>query len=162
MQLSCNSDSSQEKSRGRFRAEEKDTGGLSLAPGTHLREVLEMLWNSGRSSVRDVASGLDGKLGPSAAYSTVASALNRLCEAGLATRSRMPGAREYLYSALVSREQVEKAATVEAVQTVLKGARNPREALSYLVEIIGRVDRRLLDDLENTVERQRGGAKARR
>jgi predicted transcriptional regulator len=121
-----------------------------------------MLWNSGRSSVRDVASGLDGKLGPSAAYSTVASALNRLCEAGLATRSRMPGAREYLYSALVSREQVEKAATVEAVQTVLKGARNPREALSYLVEIIGRVDRRLLDDLENTVERQRGGAKARR
>jgi predicted transcriptional regulator len=162
MQLSCNSDSSQKKGRGRFRVEEKDNGRLSLAPGTHLREVLEMLWNSGKCSVRDVVAGLDGKLGSGAAYSTVASALNKLCDAGLATRSRMQGAREYLYSALISREQVEKAATVEAVHTVLKGARSPGEALSYLVEIIGHVDRRLLDDLKDSVERQRGAARPKR
>lgn len=135
--------------------EGRDDGRSSLPPGTLLREALQTLWDLDRSSVREVVDRLERKLGSMVPYSTAASALNKLCELGLATRVRIQGARGYLYSALVSREQLEKASTREAVQTLLKEARNPREALSYLVEIVSQADGRLLEDLREAVEHKR-------
>jgi predicted transcriptional regulator len=133
----------------------------SLPSGTLLRVTLEMLWNHGRSSIRDVVERMENKLGSGVPYSTVASVLNKLCEAGFATRSQIQGAREYLYSALVSREQVEKAATMEAVQTVFERSRNQRLALSYLVEVVSQSDRRHLVELKKLVERRRREMKAK-
>lgn len=133
----------------------------SLPLGTLRRATLEMLWNLGRSSIRDVVDRLDGKLGSAVPYNTVASALNALCTAGLATRVRIPGSREYLYSAQVSREQLEKAATMKAVQTVFERSRNPRSALSYLVDLVSEGDRRRLDDLNDVVEHKRREVKAK-
>ena len=129
-------------------------------PGHPLqRRVLEVLWNSGRSSIRDVTDRLEGKRDAGVPYNTVAFALNTLCSSGFATRVRISGAREYLYSALVSREQLEKASTLEAVRTVFERSRNRREALSYLIDIIGEGDRARLDDLGEVVEQKQRVAK---
>jgi predicted transcriptional regulator len=136
--------------------------GPSFPPGTLPRETLEILWDRGRSSIRDVVDGMDSKLGSGVPYSTVASVLNKLCKAGFTTRSRILGTRKYLYSALVSREQLEKTSTMEAVQTVFEKSRNQREALSYLVGIVGEAGRQLLDDLRNLVEQRRREAKPKR
>jgi predicted transcriptional regulator len=127
----------------------------SLPLGNLQRAALEMLWNLGRSSIRDVADRLDGRLGSAVPYNTVASALNALCSAGLATRNRMPGKREYLYSAQVSRDQLEKAVTMKAVQTIFERSRSPRSALSYLVDVVSEGDRRLLDDFKDVVKQKR-------
>jgi predicted transcriptional regulator len=134
----------------------------SLPLGNLQRAALEMLWNLGRSSIRDVADRLDGRLGSAVPYNTVASALNTLCSAGLATRVRMPGKREYLYSAEVSREQLEKAVTSKAVQVIFERSGNSRSALSYLVDLVGEGDRRLLDDFKDVVKRRRREGKAGR
>lgn len=132
----------------------------SLPLGNLQRAALGMLWNLGRSSIRDVADRLDGRLGSAVPYNTVASALNALCSAGLATRVRMPGKREYFYSAQVSREQLEKAATMKAVQTIFERSRSPRSALSYLVDLVSEGDRRLLGDLKDVVKQKRRMARA--
>jgi predicted transcriptional regulator len=144
------------------RDRDRDDGRTSLPPGTLLRAALEVLWNSNQSSIRDVVDGLESKLGSDVPYSTVASVLNKLCDTGFATRVRIPGAREYFYSALVSRDQMERTLTMEAVQTILTGARDSREALSYLVDIVGKADRRFLEGLGEVVDRRRQVVKAKR
>jgi len=74
----------------------------------------------------------------------------------------MPGKREYLYSAEVSREQLEKAVTSKAVQVIFERSGNSRSALSYLVDLVGEGDRRLLDDFKDVVKRRRREGKAGR
>ena len=133
--------------------------GRSFPPGTLPRETLELLWDYGESSIRDVVDRMDSKLGSVVPYSTVASVLKRLCEASVATRSRLPGTREYLYSALVTREQMERASTLEAVQTVFQKSRNQREALSYLVGVVSQAGRQHVDDFRNAVDKKRREAK---
>ena len=135
---------------------------LSLPPGTLQREALEMLWDAGQSSTLEVADRLSSKLGVDLNYNTVSSALNGLCNMGVATRVRVPTARAYRYSACVSREQLEKAATVEAVQVVFKESGNSRLALSYLVDIIKKTDSRLLDDLKGVVKQKQRVTKLKR
>lgn len=128
-------------------------------PGTLLRETLELLWDYGESSIGDVVDRMDSKLGSAVPYSTVASVLKRLCEASVATRSRLPDTKEYLYSALVSREQMERASTLEAVQTLFQESRNQREALSYLVGVVSEGGRQHVDDFRNAVDKKRREAK---
>lgn len=153
------------------RDRDRDGGGTSLPPGTLLRAALEVLWNSSQSSIRDVINGLDNKLGAEVPYSTVASVLNKLCDTGFATRVRIPWAREYFYSALVSRGQLERTLTMEAVQTILAGARDSREALSYLLDIVGKADPRFLEGLGEMigsrqptvkVKRERAGSRSKK
>ena len=145
-----------------FLTRDRENGKSSLPSSRLLRAALELLWNSDRSSIRDVVDGLEGRLGKDVPYSTVASVLNKLCETGFATRIRMQGAREYFYLAVVSRDQLERTATTEAVQTILQGARDPREALSFLVDIVSKADRRFLEGLEEVVERRRRAVTAKR
>jgi predicted transcriptional regulator len=161
MQQSCNCDSSRLGGEIQFMAEHKSDS-LFLPSHVLQRKALEALWEHGRSSIRDVVDWLDSKLHSEVPYNTVASALNTLCNSGFATRVRLSGAREYLYSALVSREQLEKASTQQAVQTVFEKSRNRREALSYLVEIVGESDSRRLDDLGKVVEHKRRVTKDKR
>lgn len=149
------------KGRIRFMAELRDRN-LSLPPGTLLRETLEMLWNHGSSSIRDLVDRMDSKLGSNVPYSTVASVLNKLCETGFATRVRVQGAKEHFYSALISREQVERASTTEAVRTIFERSRSQREALSYLVDVVSRAGCQPLDDFRDVVERKRREVKVKR
>ncbi|MBZ5573103.1 MAG: BlaI/MecI/CopY family transcriptional regulator [Acidobacteriia bacterium] len=135
---------------------------LGLPPGALQREVLEFLWSAGECSVWDVVDRLGTKLGLDLHYNTVSSTLNNLCSMGLAHRVRASGARAYLYSARLSREQLEKAATTEAVRTVFEGSRNSRLALSYLVDIIKKADSRLLDDVEGVIKLKRRALRAKR
>jgi predicted transcriptional regulator len=129
---------------------------LILPRGTLLREALELLWHSGDCSVWDVVDKLGAKLDLDLQYSTVSSTLDNLCNLGLATRVRTPGkkSKAFLYSASVSREQLEKTAIIGAVQTILAESGSTQQALQYLVELIKQADNRLLDDLKHQVEKK--------
>jgi predicted transcriptional regulator len=138
--------------------ERKDDRLSSLPLGSLQRAALETLWSSGQSSIRDVVERLESEL-HSVPYNTVASALNALCAAGLATRVHIQGAREYLYSARVSREQLEKAATTQAVRIIFERSQSPRGALAYLVDLVSECERPSLDELREMVEQRRRAAK---
>jgi predicted transcriptional regulator len=159
MQLSCNYVGSQGGGLNSMR-ERKDDRLSSLPLGSLQRASLETLWSSGQSSIRDVVERLDSEL-HSVPYNTVASALNALCAAGLATRVRIQGAREYLYSAQVSREQLEKAATTQAVRIIFERSRSPRSALAYLVDLVSECKRPSLNELGEMVEQRRREAKSK-
>lgn len=132
---------------------------LSLPSHALQRKTLEMLWERDRSSIRDIADRLESNLGSGVPYNTVASVLNTLCRLGFATRVRMQGRREYLYSALVSREQQEKAVTRDAVRSLLDGTGSSRKALSYLVDIVSQSGSGRLKDLDEAVAEGRRAAK---
>lgn len=127
---------------------------LSLPRGTLLRQALELLWHSGECTVWDVVDNLSAKLDLKLQYSTVSSTLDNLCSLGLATRARITGkkSKAYVYSASLSREQLEKTAIIQAVQTILAESCSAQQALQFLVEVINQADNRLLDDLKHLVE----------
>ena len=127
---------------------------LILPRGTLLRETMELLWRSGECSVWDVVDRLSAKLELDLQYSTVSSTLDNLCSLGLAARVRINGrkSKAFLYSASVSREQLEKTAIIQAVQTILAESHSTQQALQYLVDLIKQADNRLLDDLKQLVE----------
>jgi predicted transcriptional regulator len=128
---------------------------LALAPGTLRAEVLDTLWTFGQTSIRDLVDRLGEKRHTALPYSTGASALDSLCDLGFATRVRMPGKREYLYSAVVSREQLERAATIAAVQTLLAETHTSREALSGILATVEKAGSHLLDDLSSVLKQKR-------
>ena len=63
---------------------------------------------------------------------------------------------------MVSREQLEKATTIDTVQTLLKEAPNPRMALQHLIEIVSAADEGLLDNLREVVKQKKQEVKAKR
>lgn len=68
--------------------------------GSLENKVMEIIWQAGQSSVRDVLSALSGK--KKIAYTTVATIIQRLHDKGLLVRRRSENT--YIYSPKLSRE----------------------------------------------------------
>jgi predicted transcriptional regulator len=107
-------------------------------------DVLAQLWELGRGSIRDLHDrlGHDG-LG----YSTTAKVVERLREKGLIDRH--VSGHQFIYLALVAREEVESARARKAVSRLFGAA--PHAAVAALVEAVDAVDPRLLDELERLI-----------
>lgn len=113
-------------------------------------EVMEVLWNGGERSVRDVADLLDRKL----AYTTVMTTLDRLFKKGLLDRQKSE--RAFLYSPRVSRQDWERQRAGDLVAGLLAGSSPSRELLlSSLVDAVGQHDISLLEELEEKIRRKR-------
>ena len=113
-------------------------------------EVMEVLWNGGERSVRDVAEQLDRKL----AYTTVMTTLDRLFKKGLLDRQKSE--RAFLYTPRVSREDWERQRAGDLVAGLLAGSSPSRELLlSSLVDAVGQHDLNLLEQLEEKIRRKR-------
>jgi predicted transcriptional regulator len=113
--------------------------------------VLEALWSSGESSVRDLSAQLDRPL----AYTTVMTTLDRLFKKGLLLRRKVD--RAFLYAPRLTRSEWEQRRTAELVASLFafSGA-TPRDALvSNLVDAFGQHDRALLDELERKISQKR-------
>jgi len=112
--------------------------------------VMEILWDSGESSVRDVRQRLNRPL----AYTTVMTTLERLHKKCLLGRRRV--GRAFLYSPRLSRQQWEKGRAGDLVMAFVAGSGSSRELLfSTLVETLGLHDQTLLDVLENKIQARR-------
>jgi predicted transcriptional regulator len=124
---------------------------LRAAFGHLEREVMEVVWQGGSVSVRDV----QGRLSRAVAYTTVMTTLDRLFKKGFVERIR--DGRAFLYSAAHTRQQVEAAVAAGVLTGFLQHGSGPaRPLLSNLVDVVAERDEALLDELAALVrEKQR-------
>jgi len=113
-------------------------------------QVMEVVWNCGESSVRDVVEKLDTRL----AYTTVMTTLDRLFKKGLLDRHKAE--RAFVYTPRLSSQEWERRRAGDLVAGFLAGPQPARELLlSSLVDAVGRHDALLLDALEERIRNKR-------
>lgn len=113
-------------------------------------DVMEVLWQGGQWTVRDVAERLERKL----AYTTVMTTLDRLFKKGLLQRVKEQ--RAFLYFEAFSRADWERKRADNLLADLLAGPQPSRELLlSSLVDAVGAHDAQLLDQLEEKIRNKR-------
>jgi len=130
------------------RQDEGDTS-QSLALGPLELSVMEVVWQSGLLTVRDVVHQLDREL----AYTTVMTTMDRLYKKGLLGRTKCD--RAFLYSALVSKQTWERQRADDLLAGFLTGSQPREMLLSCLVDAVGEHDPNLLDELEAKIQAKR-------
>jgi predicted transcriptional regulator len=113
-------------------------------------QVMEVVWNVERCSVRDVVEKLNSKL----AYTTVMTTLDRLFKKGLLAREKEE--RAFLYSPALASADGERRRAGDLVAGFLAGPQPSRDLLlSSLVDAVGQHDAVLLDELEAKIRKKR-------
>ena len=123
---------------------------LRAALGNLEREVMEVVWSDGETTVRQVQQVLSRPV----AYTTVMTTLDRLFKKGFVTRAR--AGRAFVYRALRTREETQAVLASGMVSGFFSsGAAVP--ILSNLIDAVGSQDggAELLDTLEEMVRDKR-------
>ncbi len=115
--------------------------------GTLERNTLEEVWRQKEVSVRDVVRSFDDRF----AYTTVMTTLDRLYKKGYLERKKVE--RAYVYSAVMSNEQLQTGIVNDVLTGLFEGAtRNVEPVLSCIVDAVSETDRELLNDLERLIK----------
>lgn len=118
--------------------------------GDREREVLEVLWHSGRATVHDVA----GKLSDPLAYTTVMTILDRLYKKRLVVREKQD--RAFVYSAGISASTMEQGRTSDWVRQLFSTSFAGKDVLlSCFVDAVQEYDKELLSTLEEKIRQAR-------
>jgi predicted transcriptional regulator len=114
-------------------------------------QVMETLWQRGKSTVRVVVTRLDRSL----AYTTVMTTLDRLYKQGMLERHEID--RAYSYWPRWSREEWDQKRAGDLVNDFLAGPNSSAGSLlvSYLVDAVGEQDLALLDEMEEKIRIKR-------
>jgi predicted transcriptional regulator len=118
-------------------------------------EIMDVVWDSGDVTVRDVHRSLNS-VRP-IAYTTVMTTLGRLSDKGLLRRIEDQPAHHY--SAVVSRDQYARS-TVKSVVDWLLG-HFPDPAVAYFIDRVEKEDEDVIDRLRQAIEerqREQGSA----
>src|SRR5213593_260505 len=116
---------------------------LENSLGSLERDVMAIAWSAPEISVRDACARLQS----SVAYTTVMTTMDRLFKKGLLTRRKV--GRAFVYSATVTKDELEEAVASELVHSLLERDRGEAlPILSSLVDAVSDRDRALLDQLE--------------
>jgi BlaI family transcriptional regulator, penicillinase repressor len=123
---------------------------LRAALGNLEREVMEVVWRTADTTVREVQAALPRRV----AYTTVMTTLDRLFKKGFVSRST--SGRAFVYRATRTRQQAEAAVATGAVSGLFS-SRAAVPILSNLVDAVGSQDdgADLLDALEKMVRDKR-------
>ncbi len=124
----------------------------AILPGIVLgrleRQTLDVIWESEECSVRDVLRKMSRKR----AYTTVMTTLDRLYHKGILNRKTVGG--RFLYSARLSRRELEKFMAQDLIAGVLASSTTSRELIVLsLLEAIRRQDSRLFYEKVATMTR---------
>jgi predicted transcriptional regulator len=114
------------------------------------QEVLELVWQRGTASVRDIHLAFDERL----AYTTLMTTLDRLFKKGLLARHK--DGRAFCYSPRATPEELARGLTRRALDGLL--GRNPdgvEPLLACIVDAVTEHDRELLDDLDRLIQEKR-------
>jgi predicted transcriptional regulator len=106
--------------------------------------IMEVAWDGGPQTVREVLNALAAQGQTEHAYTTVMTVMGNLVEKGLLRVE--PQGRSYLYSPTVSRAEYVRSHVKQALDTLLDSFTEP--TLSYLAERLGAADAEQLDALE--------------
>lgn len=135
---------------GRFRIKGTNNAPQPRSLGPLEINVMEILWEHGEGSVRDVIQHMEKRL----AYTTVMTTLDRLFKKGLLQRRKLD--RAFLYSPRFSRKSWEQRMAGDLVADLLAGSEDSSELLlSCLVDAVGQHDESLLDELEKKIRIRR-------
>ena len=128
----------------------ESTDPLRATLGNLEREVMEVVWQAGPTTVREV----QGELPRPVAYTTVMTTLDRLFKKGFVSRTR--AGRAFVYEPLRTREQTEAAVAQGMILGLFAGP-SAMPILSNLVDVVGSQDggADLLDALEEMVRDKR-------
>lgn len=113
------------------------------------QEVMEVMWRTGDSTVRDVHGEL--AQARTIAYTTVMTTMSRLASKGLLKRDTAGLAHRYRPA--VSRERYARSAVSDVLSWLLE--RYPEPAAAYLADVVDDVDGVTLESLREAVTRQR-------
>jgi len=117
----------------RWRRGERDP--LRAALGSLERQVMDIVWQPGDFTVREVQS----RLGRPVAYTTVMTTLDRLFKKGLVTRTR--AGRAFVYTAAQSRQEIEADVAGGMLSGLLStGPESAMPILSNLIDAVSRQD----------------------
>ena len=111
--------------------------------------LLKTLWECRSATVRELLGRSDVDL----AYTTVMTTLDRLYKKQLLDR-RVEG-RAFRYMPRHTPEEFQKVQAGEAIREILASSETSSLPLSYFVEAISEHDAKLLDQLQEMVERKR-------
>lgn len=121
---------------------------LRVALGNLEREVMEIVWQCGAGTVKDVQSRLPRVV----AYTTVMTTLDRLYKKGLLART--PEGRAFRYRPAQSEDEFKRSQVAEGLKMLFSTERRVAP-VSFLVEEITKHDEQLLDELERAIEEKR-------
>ena len=95
------------------------------------RKILDILWERKEASARQITSILEQK-GERRAYSTIRTIINRLVEKRILGQRMDKKERMYLYTPLISKENLEKSIVHSVIGELLK--KFEKSTISYLAE----------------------------
>ena len=128
----------------------RESHGAPSTLGRLESRVMEILWERGESSVREVA----GRLARPLAYTTVMTTLDRLFKKGLLQRQKID--RAFFYSPRLSRHDWERQVASEFVAGFLARPQpSPQLLISGLLDAVGQHDAALLEELEKKIQSKR-------
>jgi len=114
------------------------------------RELLELIWQRGEASVRDIHRLVDERL----AYTTLMTTLDRLHKKGLLERRK--DGRAFYYSPRQTHLEFERNLTRRALDTLLgRGAEGVEPLLACIVDAVSDHDQELLDELDRLIQEKR-------
>jgi predicted transcriptional regulator len=111
--------------------------------------LLHALWECRSATVRELIDECNIRL----AYTTVMTTLDRLYKKNLL--SRVVEGRAFRYSPRQTQEELQQEAASKAIRQLLSSNSASSLPLSYLVEAVGQHDAKLLEELQELVERKR-------
>lgn len=121
---------------------------LRLILGPLETRVMEVLWQCGKCSVRQVVKSLDRDV----AYTTVMTTLERLFRKDLVSRQKHN--RAYLYSPRVTCQEWKDKVARDVVAKLLAGPETSREVLiACLLEAVDQQEKLLLREIEKRMRR---------
>jgi predicted transcriptional regulator len=124
---------------------------LSEVLGPLEDEVMEVVWDRGEVTVRDVHEALRARR--PIAYTTVMTTLGRLSDKGLLKRTEDQPAHRY--SPLLTREQYARS-TVKSVVDWLIG-HFPDPAVAYFIDRVEKEDEDVLERLREVIDQRKKG-----
>jgi predicted transcriptional regulator len=114
------------------------------------REMMQIIWQRGQVSVRDVHDELEGRI----AYTTLMTTLDRLYKKGLLAREK--DGRAFIYAPRVSPEEFERGIAQDVLDALIGRNEDAVEpVLACIVDAVSEHDRELLDELERLVKKKR-------
>lgn len=114
------------------------------------QEVLELVWQRGKASVRDIHMEFGERL----AYTTLMTTLDRLFKKGVLARHK--DGRAFCYSPRATPEELARGLTRRALDGLLGRSQNGVEPLlACIVDAVTEHDRELLDDLDRLIQEKR-------
>jgi predicted transcriptional regulator len=120
------------------------------ALGVLERKVLELLWSRGALNVREACEHFADPI----AYTTMMTTMDRLYKKGILGRQKQ--GRAFLYQAMFTREALDHRVAAEVMQGALdRNLVTAMPVLSSLVDAVTDRDARLLDMLDDLVQRKR-------